>query len=260
MRIATWNINSVRQRLDHLLGYLRDSAPDILCLQEIKCLDEAFPRMDIEAMGYNVETYGQKTFNGVAILSKFPLEDVQRGLPGNEADEQARYIEAVVSTKGGALRVASIYLPNGNPVDTDKYPYKLRWMAHLQAHAKRLLALEEPLVLAGDYNVIPQARDCYDPKVWANDALFLPQTRASFQSLLNLGLTDAVRACNDTDKTYTFWDYQAGAWPKNLGIRIDHLLLSPQAADMLQSAHIDKNMRALEKPSDHVPVRIDLSI
>ena len=260
MRIATWNINSVRQRLDHLLGYLRDTAPDILCLQEIKCLDEAFPRMDIEAMGYNVETYGQKTFNGVAILSKFPLEDVQRGLPGNEADEQARYIEAVVSTKGGALRVASIYLPNGNPVDSDKYPYKLRWMAHLQAHAKRLLALEEPLVLAGDYNVIPQARDCYDPKVWANDALFLPQTRASFQSLLNLGLTDALRACNDADKTYTFWDYQAGAWPKNLGIRIDHLLLSPQAADKLQGAHIDKTMRALEKPSDHVPVHIDLSI
>eukprot|EP01037_Dinobryon_pediforme_P012601 gene12601-12691_t len=260
MRIATWNINSVRQRLDHLLGYLRDTAPDVLCLQEIKCLDEAFPREDIEALGYNIETHGQKTFNGVALLSKFPLEDVRRGLPGNDEDEQARYIEAIVSTRTGAVRIASIYLPNGNPVETEKYPYKLRWMAHLRAHAAELLKLEETLVLAGDYNVIPQARDCYDPKVWANDALFLPQTRASFQGLLNLGLTDALRACNDEDKAYTFWDYQAGAWPKNLGIRIDHLLLSPQAADKLQNAHIDKNMRALEKPSDHVPVRIDLAV
>jgi exodeoxyribonuclease III len=260
MRIATWNINSVRQRLDCLIGYLRDTAPDIMCLQEIKCVDEAFPRIEIEALGYNVETHGQKTFNGVALLSKFPLEDVRRGLPGNDEDGQARYIEAVVSTKNGALRVASIYLPNGNPVDTDKYPYKISWMEHLRAHAQNLLCLEEPLVLAGDYNVIPQARDCYDPNVWANDALFLPQTRLTFQSLLNLGLTDALRACNDEDKTYTFWDYQAGAWPKNWGIRIDHLLLSPQAADKLQNAHIDKNMRALEKPSDHVPVRIDLSL
>eukprot|EP01037_Dinobryon_pediforme_P007717 gene7717-7778_t len=228
MRIATWNINSVRQRLDHLLGYLKDTAPDVLCLQEIKCLDEAFPREDIEALGYNIETHGQKTFNGVALLSKYPLEDVRRGLPGNDEDGQARYIEAVISTSSGALRVASIYLPNGNPVDTDKYPYKLRWMEHLRTHATELLKLEEPLVLAGDYNVIPHARDCYDPQVWANDALFLPQTRASFQGLLNLGLTDALRACNDEDKAYTFWDYQAGAWPKNMGIRIDHLLLSPQ--------------------------------
>jgi len=260
MIIATWNVNSVRQRIEQLLGYLRDTAPDILCLQEIKCLDEAFPRAEIEALGYNIETSGQKTFNGVAILSKYPLEDVRRGLPGNESDEQSRYIEAVVSTKSSAMRVASIYLPNGNPVDSEKYPYKLTWMAHLRRHARQLLQLEEPLVLAGDYNVIPHAQDVHDPQAWAGDALFLPQTRAAFQELLNLGLTDAFRACISAEKSYTFWDYQAGAWPKNMGIRIDHLLLSPQAADRLRSAHIDKNMRALDKPSDHVPVRIELDL
>ena len=259
MRIATWNINSVRQRLDHLLDYLREVSPDVLCLQEIKCLDEAFPRLEIEALGYNVETFGQKTFNGVALISKFPLEDVQRGLPGL-VDEQSRYIEAVISTGTGAVRIASIYLPNGNPVDSEKYPYKLRWIEALHRHAKNLLDFEEPLVLAGDYNIIPHARDVHDPALWAGDALFLPQSRSAFQALLNLGLTDAFRACSDAAKAYTFWDYQAGAWPKNMGIRIDHLLLSPQAADKLKNAQIDKDLRAREKPSDHVPVRIDLAV
>ena len=258
MRIATWNVNSLRQRLGHLETWLRQAEPDVVCLQEIKCVDEAFPTAEIEAMGYNVAVHGQKTFNGVAILSKRPFDDVTRGLPGDPEDVQARYIEAVIPSGDGVVRVASIYLPNGNPVGTEKYPYKLAWMDRLAAHARTLLALEEPLILAGDYNVIPAARDVHDPELWAGDALFLPQTRARFQVLLNLGLVDALRACTDADGLYSFWDYQAGAWQKNNGIRIDHLLLSPQAADRLASCTIDTVTRAWEKPSDHVPVRLDL--
>jgi exodeoxyribonuclease III len=259
MRIATWNVNSVKQRLDHLTAFLRDAAPDVLCLQEIKCLDEVFPREAIEAAGYNVATHGQKTFNGVAVLSKQPLEDVRRGLPGDEADEQARYLEGVVSTASGVVRVASIYLPNGNPIDTPKFAYKLAWMDRLKAHARALLALEEPLVLAGDYNVIPDARDVKRPEAWANDALFRPESRAKLRELLSLGFSDAVRACDDRPGLYTFWDYQAGSWQKDDGIRIDHVLLSPQAADRLAGFAIHKHTRSWEKPSDHVPVLVDLT-
>ncbi|MBS7699520.1 MULTISPECIES: exodeoxyribonuclease III [unclassified Chelatococcus] len=263
MRIATWNINSVKQRLGHLTAFLAEQAPDVLCLQEIKCLDEAFPLAEIESAGYNVAVYGQKSFNGVAILSRSPLEDVRRGLPGRDGldedgPDQSRYLEATISTASGAVRVASIYLPNGNPPDTAKYPYKLRWMDRLSEHARDLLALEEPLVLAGDYNVIPEPWDAARPEVWVHDALFLPQTRSAFRSLIELGLTDALRACSDENGVYTFWDYQAGAWQKNNGIRIDHLLLSPQAADRLETTAIHKYMRALEKPSDHVPISVDL--
>ncbi|MDB5508225.1 MAG: Exodeoxyribonuclease [Hyphomicrobiales bacterium] len=258
MRISTWNVNSVRQRLEHLLAYLKEAEPDVLCLQELKCTDDAFPRLEVESAGYNVAVHGQKGFNGVAILSKLPLE-TRVGLPGNDEDTQSRYIEATVPYNGGVLRVASIYLPNGNPVGTEKYDYKLAWMERLTAHARELIKLEEPLVLAGDYNVIPGPRDAYDPAAWAKDALFLPQTRERFHSLLNLGFTDALRAVSDEAGVYTFWDYQAGAWQKNLGIRIDHLLLSPQAADRLRNVTIDKQMRAREKPSDHVPIRIDLA-
>ncbi|MGE3247700.1 MAG: exodeoxyribonuclease III [Beijerinckiaceae bacterium] len=260
MIVATWNINSIRQRIGHLTDYLREVAPDVLCLQEIKCQDDAFPAAAIEECGYNVAVHGQKTFNGVAILSRLPLEDVTRGLPGDDSDEQARYLEALVSTDAGVVRVASIYLPNGNPPETDKYAYKLAWMERLRARARELLKLEEPLVLAGDYNVIPDARDARFPENWTGDALYLPQTRAAFAKLCNLGLTDALRATTDADGLYTFWDYQAGAWQKNNGIRIDHLLLSPQAADRLTSVAIDKDMRAKEKPSDHVPIRIALDI
>jgi exodeoxyribonuclease-3 len=259
MRIATWNVNSVRLRLGHLLGWLQATRPDIVCLQELKCVDEAFPAADIEALGYNVAVHGQKGFNGVAILSRRPLEDVSRGLPGDDADLQARYIEAAVSVPAGALRVASIYLPNGNPAPGDKYDYKLAWMARLEAHASRLLALEEPLVLAGDFNVIPEPRDAARPEAWTQDALFLPQSRAAFRRLTHLGLVDALRATTDTGNLYTFWDYQAGAWQRNDGIRIDHLLLSPQAADRLRAIAIDKDMRAGEKPSDHVPIRADFA-
>ena len=258
MRIATWNVNSVRQRLEHLLRYLREAEPDVLCLQELKCTEDAFPRAEVEAAGYNAYMLGQKTFNGVAILSKTPAE-VSYGLPGDDGDIQARYVEAVVAHGNGVVRVASIYLPNGNPVGTDKYAYKLAWIDRLLRHTRGLLALEEPLVLAGDYNVIPEPRDAKDPDAWRNDALFLPQTRDAFRRLLNLGLTDALRATTDAAGVYTFWDYQAGAWQRNNGIRIDHLLLSPQAADRLQSVIVDQHVRGWEKPSDHVPVRIDLN-
>ncbi|MBN9064379.1 MAG: exodeoxyribonuclease III [Rhizobiales bacterium 65-9] len=259
MRIATWNVNSVRQRADHLATWLKERAPDVVCLQELKCVDEAFPAEAIEALGYNVAVHGQKTFNGVAILSKHPLSDVRRGLPGDDDDQQARYIEALVEAPSGATRVASIYLPNGNPIGTEKFAYKLAWMERLIAHARDLLALEEATVLAGDYNVIPEPRDARNPALWVDDALFQPESRGAFRRLCALGYTEAVRATTDADGVYTFWDYQAGAWQKNNGIRIDHLLLSPQAADRLASASIDKHVRAWEKSSDHVPVIVDLS-
>jgi exodeoxyribonuclease III len=257
MRIASWNVNSVRLRLPALLAYLKETAPDVIALQELKCQDDVFPRHEIEDAGYNVAVFGQKSLNGVALLTKTPLEDVTRGLPGFP-DQQSRYIEGVVSDEaGGVWRVASIYLPNGNPPDSDKYPYKLAFMDALTAHARKLLALEERLVLAGDYNVIPAPEDVYDPKAWAGDALFLSQTRAKFQTLLNLGFTEALRATSDAAGLYTFWDYQAGCWPKNNGLRIDHLLLSPQAADHLTGVAIDKALRGAEKPSDHVPIRAE---
>ncbi len=258
MRIATWNVNSVRQRLPHLLDYLKEVGPDALCLQEIKCLDEQFPRLEIEDLGYNVETHGQKGFNGVAILAKRPFE-VARGLPGDDADTQSRYIEAVIPTDGGAVRVASIYLPNGNPPDSEKYPYKLGFMERLIGHARKLMDYEEPLVLAGDFNVIPEPIDAARPELWTSDALFLPKTRAKYRELLALGFADALRATTDAGELFTFWDYQAGAWQKNNGIRIDHLLLSAQAADRLQSAEIDKAMRGRDKASDHTPIRIELN-
>jgi exodeoxyribonuclease III len=256
MRIASWNVNSVRLRLAPLLAYLRSVAPDVLCLQELKCQDDAFPRLEIEDAGYNVATFGQKGFNGVALLSRTPLEDVRRGLPGFP-DAQARYIEAFTQGEGGGWRVASIYLPNGNPPDSEKYPYKLAFMDALIAHARALLKQEERLVLAGDYNVIPTGQDVYDPAAWAGDALFLPQSRQKLRVLLNLGFTDALRAATDAPGLYTFWDYQAGAWQKNRGLRIDHLILSPQAADRLKSVEIDKDVRGGEKPSDHTPIRAD---
>ena len=258
MRIATWNVNSVRQRTEHLLTYLREVQPDVLCLQELKCLDEKFPREAFESLGYNVETHGQKTYNGVALLSKFPLEDVRRGLPGDDEDVQARYIEAVVSSPR-PVRVCGLYLPNGNPVGTDKFTYKLGWMDRLEAHVKTLLPLEESLVVTGDFNVIPEAIDCYDPAAWAGDALFQPESRARLRALKWLGLTDALEAVGAEPHAYTFWDYQAGAWPKDHGIRIDHALLSSQAADRLVSAEVHRRVRGREKPSDHVPLMIELA-
>jgi len=260
MRIATWNVNSIKQRIEPMRRWLKEREPDVVCLQEIKCVDESFPRLEFEELGYNIATHGQKAYNGVAILSKYPLEEVERGLPGGDGDTHSRYIEAVVSVNGGAVRVASIYLPNGNPAPGEKYDYKLAWMERLQAHVETRIALEEPLVLAGDYNVIPTPADVHDPAQWLKDALFLPRTREQFRKFEYLGLTDAIRASSDEPGLYTFWDYQAGAFQKNNGIRIDHLLLSPQAADRLKASGIDRSMRAGEKPSDHVPVWIDLAL
>lgn len=260
MKIATWNINGIKARLEGLLSWLRLAGPDVLVLQEIKSVDEGFPAADIEALGYHVAVHGQKGFNGVAILSKPPLEDVRRGLPGNENDPQARYIEAVIPAGHQIVRVGGLYLPNGNPIGTDKFAYKQAWLGHLEAHARSLLALEEPLVLAGDYNIIPEPQDAKFPTAWVDDALFQPQSRAAWRRLLALGLTDAIRAVAPGPGVFTFWDYQAGAWQKDNGIRIDHLLLSPQAADRLVAAGIDKGPRGTEKPSDHTPAWIELDL
>ncbi|MCW4114889.1 exodeoxyribonuclease III [Aurantimonas sp. MSK8Z-1] len=258
MLIATWNINGVKARLDNLLQWLDDRSPDILCLQEIKSVDEQFPAEAITARGYHVETHGQKGFNGVALVSKTAPDTVARGLPGNEDDPQARFIEGLWTIGGRRLRVASIYLPNGNPLGTEKFDYKLRWLAHLEAHAARRLAEEEDLILAGDYNIIPEPEDVRYPEAWTGDALFQPESRAAWRRLLGLGFTDAVRAATADERIYSFWDYQAGAWQKNNGIRIDHLLLSPEAAARLASVGIDKDVRSWEKPSDHVPVMVQL--
>jgi exodeoxyribonuclease-3 len=259
VRIATWNVNSINARLETIIGWFEAERPDVACLQEIKCVDEKFPAEAFERLGYTVATHGQKSYNGVAMLALTPLEDVRRGLPGEPEDDHARYLEAVVSGPS-PVRVASIYLPNGNPVGTDKYAYKLRWMERLSAHARSLLPLEEVLVLAGDYNVIPEPADADKPESWLGDALFQPRTRAAFRALKWLGLTDAYMAADGAPGGYTFWDYQAGAWRRDHGIRIDHLLLSPMAADRLTSVTIHRDVRGGDKPSDHVPVVADLRI
>jgi exodeoxyribonuclease III len=257
MKIATFNINGIKARIEALPQWLDEESPDVVVLQEIKSVDEAFPREVIEDRGYHLETHGQKSFNGVAILSKLPLEDVTRGLPGDDSDEQARYIEATVVGKQ-AIRICGLYLPNGNPAPGPKYDYKLAWMKRLQARAADLLTQEIPFLMAGDYNIIPQDEDAAKPEAWRADALALPDSRAAYRRIVNLGLTDAFRARVQGPGHYSFWDYQAGAWERNHGIRIDHLLLSPACADMLTGVGIDKAVRGREKPSDHVPVWITL--
>ena len=259
MRIATWNVNSVNARIETVLRWFEEAKPDVACLQEIKCVDEKFPSEAFERLGYNVAVHGQKAYNGVALLSKTPMEDIRRGLPGDERDEQARYIEAVISGPE-PVRVASIYLPNGNPVETEKFSYKLAWMARLHAHAKSLLELEERFALLGDYNVIPERRDAEFPDNWTGDALFRPDTRGAFRALKNLGLTEAFLQADGAPGAYTFWDYQAGAWQRNNGIRIDHALLSPQAADRLRGVAIHRDVRSWDKPSDHVPLVVELEV
>jgi exodeoxyribonuclease-3 len=258
MKIATFNINGIKARLNALTDWLDEAGADVVLLQEIKSVDEGFPREILEDRGWRVETHGQKGFNGVAILSRLPLEDVARGLPGDDGDEQARWIEATV-IGSRAVRVCGLYLPNGNPAPGPKYDYKLSWMERMRHRATDLLATEEPVVMAGDYNVIPQDEDAARPEVWRDDALALPESRAAFRRIVNLGYTEAFRARVQGPGHYSFWDYQAGAWERNNGIRIDHLLLSPQAADLLQDVQIDKEVRGREKPSDHVPVWIELA-
>ena len=256
MKIATFNVNGIRARIEAVPAWLAASAPDVAVLQEIKTVDEGFPREVFADLGYRVETHGQKGFNGVAILSKLPLEDVSRGLPGDAADDHARWIEATV-IGDVAVRVCGLYLPNGNPAPGPKYDYKLAWMERLRMRAAALLAAEEPALMAGDWNVIAQPEDAARPELWTQDALFLPDTRAAYRRILNLGFTEALSVRAERPG-YTFWDYQAGAWERNNGIRIDHLLLSPQAADRLVDAGIDKAVRGGDKPSDHVPVWVEL--
>lgn len=269
MKIASFNINGIKARSVALARWLDEAQPDLAVLQEIKSTDEAFPRELIEERGYNLETHGQKGFNGVAILSKTPLEDVIRGLPGDESDTQARWIEATVTGETHALRVCGLYLPNGNPVELNadgcvkpggKYAYKLDWMARMEARLRVLLSLEMPLVLMGDYNIIPQAEDAARPDAWREDALFRLPSREAFRRMINLGLTDAFRTRSTGPGHYTFWDYQAGAYERNDGIRIDHILLNAYAADLLTDCQIDSAVRAGEKPSDHVAIWADLAL
>ncbi|MDA0221307.1 MAG: exodeoxyribonuclease III [Proteobacteria bacterium] len=257
MKLATWNVNSIKARLPNVLAWLDEARPDIVLLQELKTVEENFPAMEIEDLGYNCAVVGQKSYNGVAILSRHPMEVDHRVLPGGGGEEQARYIEAFT----GGLRVASIYLPNGNPAPGEKLDYKLAWMDRLIAHAATLIGLDEPVVLAGDYNICPTDADVYDPVGWADDALCRPESRAKFRTLLRQGWTEALRTLHpDQDHLYTFWDYQAGAWQRDNGLRIDHFLLSPQAADLLKSCEVDKGPRGQEKASDHTPVVCELDI
>lgn len=250
MKIASWNVNSIKARLDHVKTWLEKNRPDVLMMQELK--GEVFPSAEFEAMGYHIAYKGQKAYNGVATLSLHPIETIADQLPGDDADEQARYLE----TKINGIRLINIYLPNGNPVDADseKYPYKLKWMARLKNRVQDLRNEQDPFLVAGDFNVIPSNEDCYDPKAWAGDALFLPQTKSAYRSILNLGMIDAHHALHPGPNNYTFWDYQAGAWPGNKGIRIDHILLSPPLADRLNSCFIDREPRGWDKASDHTPI------
>ena len=255
MRIATWNVNSIKARLPRVVEWLKDAAPEVVMLQEIKCRDADFPDAAIEELGYNIAVHGQKTYNGVAILSKLPIDEANAELPGDPVDEQARYVEASIA----GVRCCCLYLPNGNPTDSEKFPYKLGWMDRLVARAEELLRAEECFVMGGDYNVCPTDDDVYDPAGFADDALCRPESRARFRTLANLGLTDAFRALDATPHAYSYWDYQRGAWAKDNGLRIDHLMLSPQAADRLVASGIDRGPRAKEKASDHTPVWCELS-
>jgi len=262
MKIASFNINGIRARVHALDAWLAEAEPDLVVLQEIKTQDEGFPAAAYEDAGWHVAVHGQKGFNGVAILSRPPLEDVCRGLPGDEADEQARFIEATVVGTRAAVRIAGLYLPNGNPAPGPKYDYKLAWMERLRVHAAALLETEMPTVLLGDFNVIPEPRDVAKPENWVDDALFLPETRAAFRRILHQGWTDAIRIRDPWGRRgpFTFWDYQRMCWERDNGLRIDHLLLSPQAVDLMRDAGIDRELRGREKPSDHVPVWVDLDL
>lgn len=253
MKIASWNVNSVKARLGHVKAWLEARQPDVLLLQELKGLE--FPHEVFAEIGYQGAALTQKSYNGVAVLARGDMRVVQEGLPGDGEDLQARYLEV----EFGGVRVINIYLPNGNPVGTDKFSYKLAWMERLRARLASLRAEEVKFVIGGDFNVIPEDEDCHDPAAWAGDALFRPESRNAYRALLNLGLTDALRAVNKAGGEYTFWDYQAGAWPRNKGIRIDHFLLSPALADRLAGCVIDREPRGWEQPSDHTPIIVEIA-
>lgn len=257
MKIAIWNVNSIKVRLEHVKRWMEANQPDLLMIQELKGLE--FPTAAFDATGYHAEAVTQKAYNGVAILSKKPQKVILDHLPnnktGDETDEQARYLEIEYNN----VRVINIYLPNGNPVDSDKYSYKLSWMDRLYARLKELREADIPFVIGGDFNVIPEDKDCHDPNAWRGDALFRRETHLKWQALLNLGLYDSFRIVNQNAGEYSFWDYQAGAWQKNNGIRIDHFLLSPPLVDKLINCQTDKAPRSEEKASDHTPVILELN-
>jgi exodeoxyribonuclease-3 len=257
VKLTTFNVNGIRARLPRLLEWLEREKPEIVCLQELKCADESLPIADIEAAGYGAVWHGQKGFNGVAILARGDTPRLRRtGLPGDPDESHSRYIEA----EAFGLIVASIYLPNGNPVGTEKFDYKLRWMERIRAHALELLSLERPTVLAGDWNVVPEDRDVFSAKATRHDALLQPETRAAYRTILHQGWTDALRALHPKeDRLYTFWDYTAGCWQRDAGFRIDHLLCSPEVVDRLRGAGVDKWARAEEKASDHAPTWVELA-
>lgn len=259
IRIATWNVNSIKARIEHLTAWLREASPDIVLLQELKSEEHSLPTMEIEDLGYNIAALGQKTYNGVAILSKFPIDEVIKGLPTLVDDEQARYIEAIISTDKGALRVASVYVPNGQAVDSDKFQYKMRFFEALRQHLTALLRYDEAVVIGGDYNVAPAPADIFDPKGLDGTVCYHPAERAHFRSLLNLGYYDAFRLKQPESRQYSWWDYRGGAYDRGHGYRIDHLLLNAQAVDMLQSCDIDESPRQKDKPSDHTPVMCGLA-
>tara|TARA_Y100000588_G_C14274234_1_gene933686 strand:+ start:1473 stop:2255 length:783 start_codon:yes stop_codon:yes gene_type:complete len=256
VKVASWNINSVRARLANIKEWLSQRDPDVVLFQEIKCINDDFPLKEFESSGYNVAVNGQKSYNGVAIIAKFPITKIKNNLPTYPQDTQSRYIEAVIN----GVTIASIYLPNGNPITTEKYSYKLEWMKKLKDHSVHLMDTETPIVLGGDFNVIPSDEDVHDPDLWTNDALCQLSTRQHFREILNLGYTDAFRMFNTAPNRYTFWDYQGGAWQKDHGVRIDHFLLSPQAADICRNCTIDTSPRGMSKASDHTPIIIDLEL
>ena len=259
VKIASFNINGIKARANALMTWLREAQPDVALLQEIKSVSENFPSDLFKDLGYNIAVNGQKSFNGVAILSKLPIEDIVTRLPGDSEDDQARWLEVTI-VGNQAIRMCNLYLPNGNPTPGPKYDYKLSWMRRLHEKAKQLIDSEIPAFMAGDYNIIPQAEDAANIGAWEQDALFLPESRTEFRRILNLGFTDAFRAKHNGSGHYSFWDYQAGAWDRDDGIRIDHFLLTPQCADLLKNCQIDKHIRSREKPSDHVPIWIELDV
>ena len=256
MKIATYNVNGVNGRLPVLLRWLKETSPDVVCLQELKAPQEKFPQEAIKEAGYEAEWHGQKSWNGVAILSrKGKLEEVRRGFPGDPDETHSRYIEAVVAD----IHIGCLYLPNGNPAPGPKFDYKLEWMQQFAAYARKLLKENKKVVLAGDYNVIPTEKDAYKPERWVEDALFRPESREAFKKLIGQGWTDALRKMYPDETVYTFWDYFRNAYGRNAGLRIDHLLLSPTLAPQLKAAGVDREVRGWEKTSDHAPVWIELS-
>jgi len=256
MLVVTYNVNSINSRLDALVQYLGERQPDVVCLQELKAPQDKFPLQAIQDAGYHALWHGQKSWNGVAIITREPAQEVQRGLPGDETDEQSRYIEAVY--KG--ILIAGLYLPNGNPAPGPKFDYKLAWMERLRLRGLELLAQGIPAVLAGDFNVIPTERDVYKPERWVDDALFRPETRAAFERLIDQGWLDSLRTIHPDETIYTFWDYFRNAFGRDAGIRIDHLLLSPKLQPALKDAGVDKFVRGREKPSDHAPTWVELDL